>query len=427
MKKFFEKIKKYLVENKGSITKSLYFSISLLFLLTSCPFVFSNTKLCIQETIAEKVFNNINNNECMGIIYGHENFENTFEIASIEPEKSKEMRSLQLADSVYDVYPSNFLGSTPAVVQYKERQSVPISFLLLPKGGYLDSFFSTGYSFKLLVGRTDNKVNVEDIYINQQYADYLIYENTEYSSYNDLVGKKVVLPAYYNDGLSSDFIYNIRGVIDESDEKYSFYKEYIGDFFLVNQYLSMPLRSCTIFELKNKITEIKKQINCVFSVYKYESNVKRFNATELMLTHEYRLLTFDKKNSINNITAIEENNEYFKNYHEIYDYFLYKNNIFPLLISSIMVLISLVMSLILFIKALNFSKENRLNLAPIIFLIVVAFGLSVLLSNLFSLMFLKTPYRSIALWESFLTMFLMCIIFVASALVWRFKQNNEKK
>lgn len=408
---------------KGIIAFITYLSsgiVSLCFL----DLAFSNLGFSVNETIAEQLYADSSADpESLGVVYAHESFKETWELNSVEPEKSKKLRSMDVSDFVYDVYPSNFLETSPAVVDYRDKSDVPISFLLLPKGGYLDAFFSPDYKFTLLAGSTDNTANIEDIYINKSYADFLLDGSSDYKS---LVGTSINLP-YYTQYITNGCAvgYKIKGILDENDTKYQYFKKYIGDFFLANQYLTLPIKSCTFFKLADKFTTIKKQVNAISRVYKYDVNLKRFNSIENMYTYEYRIMCCKDSLSNNNLNQIEnQDNIHFQKYQLVYDYFFYKNNVIKLIVFSVLTIITF--SITVF-SLLTLTKNIVSLKAGVLFFgisLSVIFSIDIFLNKVLSKALMINPYISPNSWQCFVAMFIVTLaLFVISILLLR-KRNK---
>ena len=413
-------------KNKTSLFDLLVLIISTIFSYCSFGMIVGNTSISINQTISENLFKDKQaSNTVLGMVYGHESFEETWEHCSTQPELSKTLRSLNTSEFVYDLYPSNFLETTPAVVNYIDEEKVPISFLLLPKGGYLDSFFSPNYMFHMLAGATDKTANIEDIYINQKYADYLLSISSEYSSYSDLLDEIIEVP-YYTQYITKGVLvnYKIKGVIDSNDEKYIFFSKYIGDFFLANQYLSLPIKSCTIFDLENKMTSIKKQVNAITNTYNYKTNLKRFNSIENMYTYEYRLLSFDTLTTENNISSIENTeSNHFSKYQKVYDYYFYKNNILKLLVFVAIFVCCFTVAIIYTIKAKKYFNSLKQKMILFGTIHLSCFIVSIFIYRLLFLLLLSSPYISPYVWLTFVIFLILSVSLFSISLI-TFKKNG---
>ena len=303
---------------------------------------------------------------------------------------------------------ANFQDSYPAKVKYADDVQKNISFLLQPKENYTNSYFEPKYAFKLLCGSTSKDSNISDIYINQKYADYLLktrgYESDQYKK---LLNESIQLP--YSNKYSKDInlTYCIKGIIDEADEKYIYYKNYIGDFFLANQYLSLPIQSSILFKLEKTTEELKTQIDTLLAEYKYETIGRHFNALMFSLAYDFRIVPVSPLGSENNILNItNENNILFNTLSKLYDFYFNKEYIISLIIVIISILIIFI---VLFIVYRNLIKE-KCNVKFVFALFILGFPGGVLFNFLFKQLFFKTIPLSIFSWQSFLFMFLALII-----------------
>lgn len=312
-----------------------YFGLSLLFvlniILSSCLVVVganlpSNTANSISEIIYQEKID-----EKIGIVYSHKVFSESWEFCPLNPEYSKELRSIGMIENPIDVYLSNFFESTPAVVNYLEKSEVPISFLLLPKIYISDNAFL--YDFELFCGDTNSCSNPEDIYINSQHADFLL-ESLNLSRYEDLLGYQIeydYFSKHCNKG--SSVSYKIRGIINEKCELYKFYQKYIGDFFIGNQYLSLPINSATIFDISKSRDEMTMQLENIDKIYNYESVLQHFGSEYILYSFEYRYMAIGQKNSSYSYESIQiDSNSYFDKIQSCYDYYFYKQNVSSMIV-----------------------------------------------------------------------------------------------
>ena len=260
--------------------------------------------------------------DTLGFLTPFETSERTYTLCSAQAEKSAEFRNIYSSAELYDCYPAKYQNSTPAIVDYVDKNNVDISFILIPKENYTNSYFSSPHVFKLLVGGTSSSSNIEDLYINQKYADKLIFDDSSISTYEQLIGKKISLPytTRYVKNIYIDYI--IKGVIDDNDAKYIRYSSFIGDFFLANQYLNLPINGTVVFEIPKKLNEIRVTLDSLFNLYEYSTICRYFNALSFSLAYEYRIYEIEAIGSnTNNLFEInDKTNDVFNKFNSVYDY-----------------------------------------------------------------------------------------------------------
>ena len=381
------------------------------------------TKLNKSQSVAELIKSSDISESKLGIVYPYETSQNTYIYCSSQPEKSSEFRNLSPAIEIYDCYPSNFLNSTPATVDYLDKTNVPISFLLQPKENYTSNHFEQMYNFDLLVGGTDKNSNPEDIYINTQYADKLLIDNG-LSSYKDLLDLEIELPytSKYSKGIQ--FHYVIKGVIDESSEKYTYYKSFIGDFFLANAYLSLPISTGTIFKMPDTLNDIRKTLDMLFSIYDYQTYGRYFNALSFSLAYDYRISIIGTVSSENNIHEINNSeNGFFTKFHNLYDYYLYKKYIIHFITTLILLLIFIIINSVLSRQIITKLKSH---LKTVIISLLLSFALGLGFNFVYKAMFLRKTYISITSWQSFIAMF-VCFIIIAFIAYQQHKRSISQK
>ena len=317
----------------------------------SCGLTISVTPLNISNLISKELYNSNKKGDKLGIISPYENIQKSYELCSIQPEKTKELRSVFPTNAFYDVYLNNSSRNEyPAILDNNER----ISMLCLPKSNYTNSFFDEQYQFDLLVGSTNNYSNTQDLYITKEYADYLLKNETN-KDYSLLINKEIQL-GYLNKYISdiTKLTYTIKGVINTSSDSYAKYKMFIGEYFICNQYLSLPISNNIIFDIPAKQTKIKELVDYIVSLYDYawsgyENLIDRvltirqynddfkpvavysdkgpveYSALELTYTYDMRIYTLDKNSTINN--ALLDN---------IYNFYLNKEFVIPMVVGIVL-------------------------------------------------------------------------------------------
>ena len=381
------------------------------------------------QTVAEQIINNNINKDSLGLIYGYETSPNTYELCSVQPELSKELRSINGNWEIYDVYPSDFNGSTPAIVNYLDNPSVEISFLLLPKENYTNSFFDSLYSFDLLCGKMNKDSNIEDIYINQKYADYLLnIKGLPENDYIALLDDPVIKLPYKNKYVSlpgKSITYNIKGVIKEDSDNYQKYKKYFGDFFLANQYLSLPLSSATSFVLGSNINDVREQLDLIYRVYDYKVSGRYFDALSFTYKYDYRTVSISALNSLNPITKLfAKDNAYFSQLNSIYDFYFNKQYIIPFVVLLVLNLMNVLLVVWSFFKVVKYSP---LSLSSLVLLTSCILSIFVgLILNFIPLLngLLEVPLSTKS-WQAFVAMAIQLILIVIISTIIRVVKKHH--
>lgn len=365
-------------------------SIVLNTIFSSCLIVSaSNSSLNTSNSISEIIYQE-KLIDGIGIVYSHETFSASWEFCPLNPEYSKELKSIGIVKNPIDVYLADFFESTPAIVDYIDKSGVPISFLLVPKTSIADSVFL--YDFELLCGGTNSYSNPEDIFINSQHANFLL-KSLNLSCFEDLLGYRVDYSFFSNYcSAGSNMTYTIRGVINEECELYKFYRNYIGDFFIANQYLSLPINSATIFDVSNSREEMTMELENIDRVYNYETILKHFDSSYNLYPFEYRYMVISNTNSEYSYKEIQNvDNTYFNKIQMCYDYYFFKQNVQNLVIYcllAVFVLCTLFITLNKIIKIQNLIYGKR---KYFIYLysagVVLSSYFGVLVSKLFNIIF----------------------------------------
>ena len=433
---FFNNEKGRVIEfskDKNRLQKTIiYSSLTLIIMSLSCYtsiLSVSVLKTNKSQTVAEQIINNNINKDSLGLIYGYETSPNTYELCSVQPELSKELRSINGNWEIYDVYPSDFNGSTPAIVNYLDNPSVEISFLLLPKENYTNSFFDSLYSFDLLCGKMNKDSNIEDIYINQKYADYLLnIKGLPENDYIALLDDPVIKLPYKNKYVSlpgKSITYNIKGVIKEDSDNYQKYKKYFGDFFLANQYLSLPLSSATSFVLGSNINDVREQLDLIYRVYDYKVSGRYFDALSFTYKYDYRTVSISALNSLNPITKLfAKDNAYFSQLNSIYDFYFNKQYIIPFVVLLVLNLMNVLLVVWSFFKVVKYSP---LSLSSLVLLTSCILSIFVgLILNFIPLLngLLEVPLSTKS-WQAFVAMAIQLILIVIISTIIRVVKKHH--
>ena len=357
-----------------------------------------------------------NSDSPIGLIYQKETSSNNYTLSSVQPELSQKIRFTYDYSTfeLYDCYLSDFQNSTPAIVDYIDKKQVGISFLLLPKENYTNSFFNGNYKFKLLSGGTSPKSNTEDLYINKNYADKLLVDNN-LSSYKDLLDMRINLP-YSNQYVKNvEMSYVVKGVLDDTDSKYQYYQSCIGDFFLANQYLSLPINGNVVFKTPTKYSDFKKLINTMFDWYNYDTVGRHFDALNFAYHYSYRIVTISDLNNDNNYKNIyDENNAFYKNIDKLYNYYFEKQYIVP----TILIIVGNVAFLVLFYELIKLlvGGNKKLNILPII-LAILSIPMSMGLNSIYVKLINKSLPLSITSWQSFIFMLVELVLLLTLVVI----------
>ena len=405
-------------KNKSLIKKTIIYSLLTLILMSLgcytailCTSVLPANKT---QTITEIITNNDAGN-MLGFIYGYETSQNTYELCSTQPELSKQLRSVKRDWEIYDVYPNQFKGSTPAFVDYIDQSSVSVSFLLLPKENYTNSYFDPLYSFELLCGGPNKESNSEDIYINQKYADYLLYSRgLPQNDYSSLLDEPEIRLPYINQYTESKkyMTYILKGVIKEDSPKYQEYKKFFGDFFLANQYLSLPLSNGTCFTLPNNANELRERLDLIFKIYDYKTAGRFFNALNFAYKYDFRTVGIDQIGTSKSISELfNEHNSYYSSLNSIYDYYFNKQFIIPFVILLVFDLIIFMINIWSFFKAVRYSPISISALTLISCCLLSSFIGLAFNAIPFLKEILKIPLSTHS-WQAFLIMIIQLILII---------------
>ena len=313
----------------------------------------------------------------------------------MQPELSKEIRSLGVANRIFDAYLPTVKNSYPARINMNDADYY-LSLFLSPKSGYLDNIQSNNYNIELLCGEFNSNDNINDIFITKEYADTLL--NNDKNNYNDLIGKLINIP--YKISTKDDetpFFYKIKGVIDTSSQSYKYYREILGDFFIVNQYLTLPLPWGTCVLAKSSYGDLYQQIRTINKIYKYEANIKNIDSLHSTYPYEYRITW------INNGVTYEG-----QEISDFYAFFNSKQNI-PCCIISLSIS---VVALILFSS--NKIKNNKIPTCtfPLTNLVInlLILSISVVLNYVTFTFILRTLNLASSGWLPFLINLLLIIV-----------------
>ena len=387
--------------------------------LTLSAAITAHTPINRSQSIAELIYNNNVGKDTLGFITPFETSQNTYTLCSVQPEKSAKFRNINSTAELYDCYPANYRNTTPATVDYIDEEKVNISFVLIPKENYTNVYFSAPHIFKLLVGGTSNSSNIEDIYINKKYADKLINDSPDLSDYKQLLDKKISLP-YKNTYVSNKSIeYVIKGVLDDEDDKYKRYQSFVGDFFLANQYLNLPINGTVVFELPTKLDEIRSMVDSLFKIYEYDTIARYFSAVNFTFAYEYRIYEIEAIGSNNNdMFKIEDkSNTVFKKFNSVYENYLSKAYILPLIIISIALLTLIITFIALMIAIYKSFKKSKLLSFAIFISILLSFPTAIGTNFLYKLLFLKSLYVSITSWQTFVFMLVVLMVLIITWLL----------
>jgi len=239
----------------------------------------NNTSITLHEISEDFKKETGNLPNCL-VYYSH-SVENYRETVYKNPEVSREMREIFYKNTFIDVYCANWDGLySPGVIINENGESENLSFLLFPKNDYLDQQWK--YKMPLLYPSTASplpRISLpNDIYINKEYADKLLFEKG-YSSeqYEKLINAQITIPFSWNYKTSAernpdmyDVEYFVKGIIDSESDEYKYYKSLFGAFFIVSEYFTLPIPSQTFFDL-NDSSISEKIFRNVLKKYEYET------------------------------------------------------------------------------------------------------------------------------------------------------------
>ena len=411
---------------KKTWVASLFFCLSITFSSATSMILSAFTKTGLIQSISEELYNQQNStkNNCLGMVYPYETYKDSFVLAPIEPNLSSRARSIDYNFFCLDAYPADFMESSPAVLEINGEIN-NFSFLLMPKNGYMDSSFSSPYNIHLLAGGTNKTANTEDIYLNKKYADYLIENNIDFDNYDNLLDHEISIPykTKYNTK-PVPMMYRIKGVLDDNDELYIKYQNYLGDFFVTNQYLSLPVKWVTLFSLSHSIRTIRNEVELLTKTYNYDYILKRFNALESGYPYEYRIYAIDKLEGNGNLNnyGSETSTEHFGKIDKMYNFFFTRSNYVPFAVMTVLSVIALISSVLFLIYVIKKNDEHlrssMIKRGEVMFsaslLTLACFAISLLLSKIIGIVAIKnTLLLSINSWLGIL----LSILIIVTALV----------
>ena len=300
---YFKSLRSFWATNKkGNTISAIALFATSIFVVSSallaCEFLPNNKSITLAEISRD--FENEVGSKPRGLIYGHQLVTSYHELIYMDPEKSKEMRNILYEDTIFDLYPANWLQKySPGVVDYIDKSDVNVSFLLWPKDSYVHKYFK--YPMPLLAGSISNLSTPQDIFINSKFADKLIAQDGSISpyDYSGLIGKNKPTQIKYkwqdnstNTDVFTPVDYYIKGVIDFNSDQYQQYYKLFGDFFLVNEYFSLPLPSATYFTFNGGQFNDWKYFDIALNIFHYESVRKSSDTITSLYAYEYRLTFF---------------------------------------------------------------------------------------------------------------------------------------
>lgn len=315
-----------------------------------------------------------------------------------------EIRNVSLTKQIRDTYPENFiLDSYIANNEHTISPSYYVdslsnkhhrSLLLFPKTQYTSPTFF--YDIPLSYGSIPQLASLEDLYIDVNYADYLLSANPSLAGYQSLINYPTTLNSCRGSFVSTNH-FIIRGIIDPLSEQYIKCKKLFGDFFIVNDFYTLNMNGYTLFELSGISHRDRQYINNLLKVFKYNTSVVANGSIEEKL-YEYRISFLNKENE--NYSSIidcgKALTEYDRLCNEIFD--LFEINFIAYLITFILFNLLGVVGLFFAVKDMKKTlietgqiDNNSIPICQIIIILVtllicaiIGYLIYVLLSKFFS-------------------------------------------
>ncbi len=400
--------------------------------VAACEFMPSSKAQTIAEVVTK--YQKDTGDTPKGLIYA-KNVTHADMISYNSPDRVTEMRSLFPLKKFYDVYLGRFESRfTPAMVDYVDKTNVETSVLLWPKDSYLYYSYTDALPLICPSGTKINRItSPNDLYINSFYADKLLkdYERPE-KDYSYLLEKKVEIPSVWYDSFYPEAgfdkvpnLYRIKGVLDTDSDLYKSFSDYIGDFFVPNEYVSYPLCSATLFDFEETEWDNRHLINTMLNVYKYEATRNNVSSTVALSGLDFRPAVIGKLETENSFKKIGvSETTYNKQINDCCDLFANRSNVLYLVefimieLGIILIEIILILSFKRSVKAAEQMPKNATvsALSCVIFIggLAVSLGLGLAILAHF------LPFLSIVSWRNWPSLALsLCHLIVCGGItVW---------
>ena len=448
-KKLFNQLKVFFktmfaVINKKTWVVFLICFLSQLFSLSFAVFAVEQTPASISTSLYNVAVNYFkeNNENPNGVIYSYKKRQNIDVLTYNMPEWASEIRDIYYNDVCFSLYQGGWDNYSPAVVNYVDETDVLVSMLLWPKESYI--YPKWKYDMPLLASSLQTGLpslsSPNDILVNEKYANYLLSNNASFSSYKDLLDLEVGIDYVwanskvdYSETKRVNVNYVIKGVIDCNSDEYLSYQQKFGDFFIANEYLSLPIPVQTYFSFDVNSVRSRHKIQTLLNVYNYEAkkNIDSSNSSYFQL--EYRVSFFGFFGTDLSILSVTKGeNKFSSKTNAIFNYFNEYEYLIPLVTFSAFYLIFEIVSVVFFLKMYSLLSQyysNELLKSATIFYCITISILCMFWSTVFvNIIHLLVPILKIITIRNYLSI-LICLISIAlniviSNVVW---QKRRKK
>lgn len=391
IKSFFKRIGTFIKIRKkvflyGLLVFASSLGVSSTALMTSTYFK-NNIPISLREIAIEYSKENKENPNI--IIYPHQivtAYQNT---SSHQAELSKTVRSVLYNETCFDLYMAKWNNRfSPGVVNYLDQSDIHISFLMFPKQSYTYRYWK--YEMPLIYpdGQTPllDLASPNDIYINKQYADKLLFDlGLPQENYSQLYQKSVTIPyGWKNNSERKDYQiidtdYVIKGIIDSESDEYKKYSSLFGDFFITDEYFSFPFVSQTFLTLSD-LGKCTRYFPFLLKQYNYESDLSSFSSNDSLLSFQYRISFFGNLNGDYGLNNVEYNpHKYCKKTDLVFEAFSTSSYIVYIAIYLILNIVSLLFLTIASKYFLSFalndhSPQKNKGFYSILFLLSIILG-----------------------------------------------------
>ena len=308
------------------------FGLTLILFTASCCAMCSYMPNNIVQTISESVesYRHDKNKNPAGIVTPVDMVSGGAEMTAIPAESRKKLNNIADVRAYWNVYPATMEPVySPVVIKDSEQNEKKYSMVLSVKDAFANAEFDERYNIPLLCGGTGRGANVEDLYLNTEYASVLLKEKS-LTKFEDLLGKQISLP-YENKVGSYELIYTIRGVMDDTSSQYQSLRKYFGDFFMGDEYLNLPLPWVTFYEFGDDAYENYTLIRNVNSIYSYDVKLKRYNALSNEMRYDFRMFILDELGTDCSIDIVRVN-EYNVKLQKAYDVYFSRQYVIMIII-----------------------------------------------------------------------------------------------
>ncbi len=366
---------------------------------------FPNNQAITLHEISED-YKKENNSFPNGLIYYHSLITNSNNPMFRDSMTTKGLREVFYKNEFIDVYVSNWINKfTPGVVKYDGENETPLSFLMLPRQGYTDTQWQDKYKIPLLSpSQLGHLSSPNDIFINKEYADYLISKKpVGEQTYEHLINNETIIPYTwkYSEKSSPDYVdnkYIIKGVLDSESEEYLKYKELFGDFFVLNEYFSLPFMGQTFFSINSSETSINL-FSKLLKEYEYKYIKFNYSSNSSSFAFQTRISFFDSKDGNYSINKIDYNpHKYCVRTDSCFEVF---SNQMYIIYIVLLLMINVAFAIIFAFFSLKFQKEKDDNkkittIKMFVYIGLIGLGLlfGILISKLFFIGIIPLKYLS---------------------------------